>query len=229
MKNLNVRTSLQKKLALVALTGAVTLPLLATTTAQADPPKHAPAWGQRDKDGKPGKNDRNNGNRNNNGRDNDGRDRDGRDNNGFDRNGFDRNGYDRNGRDRSGYDKSGYNSGGYNKGGYDRNGYDRNGRDRNGRNRPGNNGGRPNWGTTNPGGWNNGNIGNNGNYGSSATIVGTVIDSQNQANTLRVRADNGRVYTVPTGNARYFFVGNRVRVSGRLNGTTLIGASVSRQ
>lgn len=231
MKNLNILTSLQKKMALVALTGAITLPMLATS-AQADPPKHAPAWGQRDKDGRPGNSHNNNKGWDNHGhdrdgRDRDGRDRDGRDRNGFDRNGYDRNGYDRNGRDRGGYDRSGYNSSGYNKTGFDRNGYDRNGRDRNGRYRPGFNGGRPNWGNPNPGNWNNGNF-NNGTVTNNFSVSGTVIDSQNRVNTLRVRADNGRVYTVPTASAHYFYVGNRVRVNGRLSGGTIERASVSR-
>lgn len=128
MKYLEKRFSLKKKLSLVALAGAMALPVFAATpqAAQADPPR----WGHRE---------------------------DRRDNRRWNR--------------------------------------DRN-RDRNRRN--------------------------------NISIYGRVIDSRNVRNQLRIRADNGRVYTVPTNSARYYRVGDRVRVSGDLHGSMISNARISR-
>jgi len=60
MRNLKVLESIKQKAGLLALAGAIALPVLAATpqSAEAAPPRHAPAWGYRD-----------NNNRNNNRRD----------------------------------------------------------------------------------------------------------------------------------------------------------------
>jgi hypothetical protein len=52
MKDIKINTGAKKTFGLLALTGAMVVPafLSATQTAQADPPRHAPAWGRRGKD-----------------------------------------------------------------------------------------------------------------------------------------------------------------------------------
>lgn len=82
-----------------------------------------------------------------------------------------------------------------------------------------NNGGNGNWNNGGPGGWNNGNNGN-------VTITGTVVDSRNQNNVVRIQQNNGRIYTAQTGRAERFSVGESVEARGYLRGNTITNATV---
>jgi hypothetical protein len=64
--------------------------------------------------------------------------------------------------------------------------------------------------------------------GRAITFQGRVTDSRNQENVLRVRTSDGQVYTVHTQYASDFRLHDRVEVSGRVRGSDVYGATVSR-